>query len=46
MDKLERVFELQAAFNDGINKSRHLEAVDSDEWVRKFSMALIVERCV
>ncbi len=43
MDKLERVFALQAAFNDAINKTRHLEDISDDEWVRKFSLALIVE---
>ncbi|NLD59723.1 MAG: dUTPase [Clostridiales bacterium] len=43
MDKLERIFEMQAAFNREIAETRHLERVTDDEWLQRFAMATFAE---
>ncbi|MDP2891740.1 MAG: dUTPase [Bacillota bacterium] len=43
MDKLERIFELQKSFDDGLIKKRGLEAISMEEWLQKESLAVMAE---
>jgi dimeric dUTPase (all-alpha-NTP-PPase superfamily) len=43
MDKLDRIFQMQAAFNAEIAETRGLEHVTDDEWLQKFALATYVE---
>lgn len=43
MDKLERIFEMQASFNEEIRTTRHLEHITDDEWMHKFTLAMLSE---
>ena len=43
MDKLDAIFEMQAAFNKEIVTLRHLESITPDEWHQKLTLALLSE---
>ena len=43
MDKLDRVFEMQAALNAEIGALRGLDDLSADEWMQKLTLAMLSE---
>lgn len=43
MDKLNRIFELQKAFNDDVIKRRKLEDIPDDKWIQMHTLAMLSE---
>ena len=43
MDKLERIFELQKAFNGELVEKRHLEGIPMEKWLQMQTLATISE---
>lgn len=43
MDKLEKIFEMQAAFNADLGARRGLENISADEWQQKLTLAMLSE---
>lgn len=43
MDKLDLIFEMQAALNAEITALRHLEGITPDEWQQRLTLAMLSE---
>lgn len=43
MDKLDRIFDMQAALNAEITQLRHLSGITADEWQQKLTLAMLSE---
>lgn len=43
MDKLEEIFRLQAAFNDGLMRARGLDTGDCEAWIQRLTLAMLSE---
>ena len=43
MDKLERIFELQRAFDTSLVALRALEGISTEQWIQKETLAMISE---
>ena len=43
MDKLDAIFEMQAALNAEIQQKRHLDDISPDEWQQKLTLAMLSE---
>jgi dimeric dUTPase (all-alpha-NTP-PPase superfamily) len=43
MDKLERIFELQNAFDTSLEKLRGLEGITTEQWIQKETLAMMSE---
>jgi len=43
MDKLDTIFEMQAALNQEIVEKRHLEGISEEEWLQKLTLATLSE---
>lgn len=43
MDKLDKIFQMQAALNNYIIRERGLESITPDEWIQKHMIAMISE---
>lgn len=43
MDKLDRIFELQSAFNDELVERRHLQDIPMEQWLQMQTLAMISE---
>ena len=43
MDKLDRIFELQAQFQEKLIESRGLQGITPEEWIQKQTLAMLSE---
>ena len=43
MDKLEKIFEMQAFFQQDLIRRRHLEGIPMEEWLQKQTLAMMSE---
>ena len=43
MDKLDKIFEMQKAFDDDLILNRHLEDIKPEQWIQKQTLAMISE---
>lgn len=43
MDRLEEIFALQKSFNDRLIAQRGLEGISAEEWIQKYSLAMLSE---
>ncbi|MEG2388603.1 MAG: dUTPase [Clostridia bacterium] len=43
VDKLEKIFEMQQAFNDELVRTRHLEGISNEQWIQMQTLAMLSE---